>query len=90
MSKMTWKFEIFADQQRRLFSRIFQVLETQLVSVSSFAAEANSAGVWISFVISSEQDKAYRIEALLLRLHDVRSIRVESHPENLRERSGGP
>jgi acetolactate synthase regulatory subunit len=75
---MTWKFHVHATEQRRLFSRILQILESQMVSISSFAGEANSTGICLTFVVSSEQDKAYRIEALLHRLEDVRRVSVLS------------
>ncbi len=71
---MTWKFHVHATEQRRLFSRILQILENQMVDIRSFAGEANEAEVRITFVVSSEQDKAYRIEALLHRLEDVRNV----------------
>ena len=74
---MTWKFHVHAIEQRRLFSRILQILESQMVSIRSFAGEANSKGTWVIFVVSSEQDKAYRIEALLHRLEDVRSVSIQ-------------
>ena len=71
---MTWKFHVHATEQRRLFSRILQVLESQMVSIRSFAGEVNGGGVRVVFVVSSEEDRAYRIEALLHRLEDVRSV----------------
>jgi (p)ppGpp synthase/HD superfamily hydrolase len=77
---MTWKFHVHATQQRRLFSRILQILESQMVSIDSFAGEANDSGVCVIVVFSSEQDKAYRIEALLHRLEDVRSVSALSEP----------
>jgi len=77
---MTWKFHVHASKQRRLFSRILQILESQMVSIRSFAAEATSAGTYVIFVVSSEEDKAYRLEALLHRLEDVRSVSVLSEP----------
>jgi acetolactate synthase regulatory subunit len=73
---MTWKFHVHAIEQRRLFSRILQVLESQMVSIRSFAGEVNSGGVRVVFVVSSEEDRAYRIEALLHRLEDVQSVSV--------------
>lgn len=74
---MTWKFHVHATEQRRLFSRILQILESQMVNIRSFAGEANRTGVRVTFVVSSEQDKAYRIEALLHRLEDVRSVSIQ-------------
>jgi acetolactate synthase regulatory subunit len=71
---MTWKFYVRAIEQRRLFSRILQILESQMISIRSFAGETNDAAVYVTFVVSSERDKAYRIEALLHRLKDVRSV----------------
>jgi hypothetical protein len=73
---MTWQFHVVATEQRRLFSRILQIVESQMVSIRSFAGEAHGAGVYVTFVVSSEQDKAYRIEALLHRLEDVRSVAI--------------
>ena len=77
---MTWEFHVHATEQRRLFSRILQVLESQMVSIQSFAGEANGNGVRVTFVVSSEQDKAYRIEALLNWLKDVRSVSIQRAP----------
>jgi acetolactate synthase regulatory subunit len=73
---MTWKFHVHATEQRRLFSRILQILESQMVSIRSFAGEASSGRVRITFVVSSEEDRAYRIEALLHKLEDVSSVWV--------------
>jgi acetolactate synthase regulatory subunit len=81
---MTWKFHVYATEQRRLFSRILQVLESQIVSIRSFAGEANSDGVHITFVVSSEEDRSYRIEALLHRLEDVCGVSVhDTEGENI-------
>ena len=76
---MTWKFFLLATEQRRLFSRILRILESQMVSIHSFVGESNSAETCVTFVVSSEQDKAYRIEALLNRLNDVHSVYVTPH-----------
>jgi (p)ppGpp synthase/HD superfamily hydrolase len=74
---MTWKFHVHASEQRRLFSRILQILESQRVIIHSFSGEMDDHGVCLtSFVVSSEDDKAYRIEALLHRLEDVHSVSV--------------
>lgn len=51
---MTWKFRILAIEQRRTFSRILQILESQIVDIHSFAGEATEAGVSVTFVFSSE------------------------------------
>ena len=75
---MTWKFHVHATEQRRLFSRILQVLESQRVGIHSFAGEANSDGTYITFAVSSEDDKACRIEALLHWLEDVCGVSVQS------------
>lgn len=75
---MTWKVHVLAIEQRRLFSRILQILESQMVSIDSFAGEANESGVCVIVVFSSDQDKAFRIETLLHRLEDVRSVSVRS------------
>jgi acetolactate synthase regulatory subunit len=77
---MTWKFHVHVNEQRRLFSRILQILESQMVSIRSFEGEANGAEVCVTFVVSSEQDKSYRIEALLHRLEDVRRVSVLTEP----------
>ena len=75
---MTWKFDLHASEERRLFSRILQILESQMVSIRSFAGETHGGGVRITFVVSSEQAKVYRIEALPYRLQDVHSVLVRS------------
>jgi hypothetical protein len=78
---MTWRFHILATAQRRLFARILQILDSQLVSINSFAGEPNGDEMSITVVFSSEQDKAYRIQALLHRVEDVRVVSVLSEPK---------
>lgn len=73
---MTWKFHVLANADRRLFSRILQVLENQMVSIHSFTGEIDDDGACIKVLLSSEQDRAYRIEALLYRLEGIRSVSV--------------
>ena len=71
---MTWKFQLQASDQRRLLSRILQILDTQGVSIHSFSAETHQTQMHVQFVVSSEEDKAYRIESLLYRLHEVQAL----------------
>ena len=71
---MTWKFHLQASDQRRLLSRILQILDTQGVSTHSFSAETKETQMHVQFVVSSEEDKAYRIEALLYCLHDIQAV----------------
>ena len=71
---MTWKFHLQASDQRRLLSRILQILDSQGVSIDSFSAATQQAQMHVQFVVSSEEDKAYRIEALLYRLHEVQTV----------------
>jgi hypothetical protein len=73
---MTWKFHVHATAERRLFSRILQVLESQMVMIHSFVGDVDHDDVRVRFVLSSEQDRVYRIEALLYRLESVRSVTV--------------
>jgi len=74
---MTWKFYIAATAQRRLFSRILQILESQMVMINSFTAETTVEGVTVVFVCSSDEDKKHRIEALIYRLEDVKEVVAE-------------
>ena len=83
---MTWKFHVLANTQRRLFSRILQILESQMVGIHSFSGESNQHETSVTFVISSEEDKAYRIEALLYRLEDIQTMSATS--EVLTEAAG--
>ena len=80
---MTWDFHVLAITQRRLFSHILQVLESQMVRIPSFSGETNDIETCITIIVSFEQDKAYRIEALLHRLEGVRSVsqlRTDTRP----------
>jgi hypothetical protein len=72
---MTWRFEVVAAAHGRLLSRILQILEVQRVSIHGFTATTDETGAKITFAVSSEDDKAYRIEALLYRIEGVRSAR---------------
>jgi len=71
---MTWKFHVLASAQRRLFSRILQIIESQTVNIHSFNGDTIDGNVRVEFVFYSEQDKAYRIEALLYRLEGVQDV----------------
>jgi len=75
---MTWIFHLRATEDPRLFSRILQILVSQMVSIRSFAGEVNNGEAYVTLVVSSEEDKACRIEALLERLQHVRNVSVLS------------
>jgi acetolactate synthase regulatory subunit len=77
---MTWRFDVVATLQERLLSRILQMLDVQRVSIHSFRGEMNEVGANVTFVISSEDDKAHRIQALLYRLQDVETVSLTRHP----------
>jgi hypothetical protein len=87
---MTWRFDVVAIAQRRLLSRILQVLDTQMVDIHSFTGEITEESVSIRFSVSSEQDKAHRIEALLYRLEGVRSVSIRSPVQYGRVDGGQP
>lgn len=76
---MRWEFDVIASRDRRLFSRILQTLENQMI-VHSFSGDADREEdtVHIHFVVSSEENKAYRIEAMLHRLENVLSVTVSA------------
>jgi len=73
---MTWKFHVFATTQRRMYSRILQVLESQMVEVHSFAGEARGREMCFSFLFSSPRDNADRIKALLYRVEGVQTVKA--------------
>jgi hypothetical protein len=77
---MTWTFHVLATEQRRLLSRILQVLDVHMVRIHFFSGEADQDGLCVTLVFSSEQDKAYRIKALLYRLEGV--LCVATDPES--------
>jgi hypothetical protein len=74
---MTWTFHILATEQRRLLSRILQVLDVHMVRIHSFSGKADQDSLCVTLVFSSEQDKAYRIKTLLCRMEGVRSVVTE-------------
>lgn len=79
---MTCTIRIRAVEGHRLLSRVLQVLEGQKVRIIAFSAELTDNGVGIFGTFTSDEDKAYRIEALLHRLEDVRSVTVfDREPE---------
>jgi hypothetical protein len=73
---MIWRFEVEAAAQERLLSRILLVLDQQRVTIRSFAGKIDIAEARVTFEVASDQDKAYRIEALLHRLEAVHSVDV--------------
>lgn len=74
---MTWTFHVLATEQRRLLSRILQVLDVQMVQIHSFSGEADQGGLCVIVVFSSERDKAYRVKTLLCRVEGVLSVATE-------------
>ena len=82
---MTWRFDVVATTQERLLSRILQVLDVQRVTIHSFAGEMSGTGARVIFVVSSKEDRAYRIEALLYRLEGVDEVAIETASENATE-----
>ena len=77
---MTWKFHLQANDQRRLLSRVLQILDTQGVRIHTFSGETDITGTDVLLVISAEENKAYRVEALLHRLPDVLAVSKLSLP----------
>lgn len=73
---MVWTFHVVASAQRRLFARILQILESQQVNIWSFSGTVNDEGCLVTVTIEFHDDRRYRIEALLHRLEDVRSVSV--------------
>lgn len=73
---MTWKFDVVATRERRLFSRIIQTLDCQGVGIHSFAGETQRDEVHVTFVVSSQEDRTNRVEALLYRLEHVHGVSV--------------
>ncbi len=75
---MIWQINILAAEQRRVLSRVLQVVENQMVRIHSFYAKAGEANIYLSVTFSSDQDKTSRIQALLYRLEDIVSVSVNS------------
>jgi len=51
-----------------------------MVDVYTFSGRQSDRRAWIEIVFSSEQDKTYRIEALLYRLEGVQTVSAMPHP----------
>lgn len=54
---MTWKFHVQATAQRRLFSRILQILENQMVSIHAFTGETSGEEVRVTFFAHPNRTK---------------------------------
>jgi hypothetical protein len=80
---MTWEFYVETMTRERFFSRVLQILETQMVDISSIAGGLSDKISWVRFVISAREDKAYRIKALLYRILGVVSVTVLIGPSGL-------
>ena len=68
--------QIVATDEHRLFSRILQVLEGRRIPVHMFTGTIIDGIAHISTRLRCESDQAYRLQALLYRLEDVRSVTV--------------
>jgi len=59
-----------------MYSRILQVLESQMVEVHSFVGEERGAEICVRFLVSSPDDQAYRIKTLLYGLEGVQDVKA--------------
>jgi hypothetical protein len=75
---MIWEINTLAAEQRRVFSRILQILESQMVRVHSFHGNAHDGSIRVTVTFSCEEDKGSRIEALIYRLEGVSAVSVRS------------
>lgn len=73
---MIWEINTLAAEERRVFSRILQIIENQMVRVHSFYGNAHDGSIRVTVIFSCEEDKGSRIEALLSRLEDVYTVSV--------------
>jgi hypothetical protein len=73
---MTWIFHVSAKDERKLYSRLLIVLERQMATIQIFHAEVHEGRAQITFVISSDADRACRIQSLVCRLQDVTGVSV--------------
>jgi len=71
---MTWKFHVRAAIQRRLFSRILQILESQMVVIILSTVRPAARRSRQHSTSLSQEDKVYRIEALLYRMEGVKRV----------------
>ena len=71
---MTLILNIVAEEGQRVFSRVLQVLETQRVGIRSFSGQVHDGEVVIDADVETDPSKAHRIEALLSRLENVRTV----------------
>jgi (p)ppGpp synthase/HD superfamily hydrolase len=79
--EMTWRFNVVASVQERLLSRILQVLEVQRVNIQYFTGEMDGTGAKVTFAVSSEEEKAHRIAALLYCLEGIDQVSVSTESE---------
>ncbi len=76
-------FLVTACNRARVESRIFQVLDHQMVSVQSFASMRVEDEIRVSFTAQVDQRSAMRISDLLRRLQDVRCVDSFAHQDGL-------
>ena len=78
---MKWTVYLEATNLHRLFSRVIQTLESQRVSISMVHAEVISERLVVTIGFESGSACAYRVEALLYKIHGVDSVVIVTPPE---------
>ncbi len=71
---MEWTFLLTTDNQPRVQSRILRILDHHQVTIQSIASFQVGDGLRVSFAVHAEPEKARRIEMLVRKLQDIRTV----------------
>ena len=75
---MRWYFLVQSEDRRRMQSRIIQIVDHLLISMSSFSMTTIADQQFYSFVVEGDEEQAVRIESLLRKIYGMLSVEVVS------------
>lgn len=71
---MQWKFVVTAADKPRVQARVLGILDHHMVRLGSFSSTVMTNTIRMSFDIEADTTKAHRIESVLQKLQDIRSV----------------
>lgn len=75
---MRWCFVLQCEDQVRMQSRVFQVVDSQQLAVNFYSATRFQRKLFISFVVEADGRQAYRVQSLLHKIHGMGSIEIQA------------
>ena len=75
---MRWCFVLQCEDQVRMQSRVFQVIDSQQLAVDFYSATRLQGKLFINFVVEADERQTYRVQSLLYKIHGMGSIEIQA------------